>query len=507
MTKRSYTDVEVKAGVFLAFCLALFVGMLMLYGKIPRLWRARQEVHAIFSSVAALKPDAVVLFNGVDVGRVRSMQILHMDRAALGRLAPLTRRDLDFLPLSEIQRKKLRLVADYEFDAKVKETLQDKTMIHLTLEVLQEGQFKRYRMDDTLRISATLLGDTSIEIISGSGRPLEPSDPVLLLGHSGDFFANLSRSMDQVKEVLSTVTDVVGAEERGSFKRAAGRLTLILDGVDRMGTLASKRAEASTKKLDGLDESASKNLNAFGQLFQRAQPDAKRLFTRMDDARADLEKRYADVMTEMDQAEAEIKALMRGATEDISKSYATAAPDIEQMQAHFQVLSTRADRLTARLESLYYRAGRLYEQSLPEFARATAALKDGFKSLTGPELRYIRERIGEIIGKKDKGENEYYTALETFRSLTRSARGPRYVIAELGELQTMIRNPAPASQAVTQPQVEAVLVKLLKLQAGLDVLRDAAAEAMLPPFTGNAKQGTVGPFRRKRAGWAVYPVK
>ena len=506
MSKSTYTDVEVKAGVFLAFCLALFVGMLMLFGKIPRLWRERQEVHAIFSSVAALKPGAVVLFNGVDVGRVRSMQILHMDRTALAHLTTLTRSDLDFLPLSDVQCKKLRLVPDYEFDAQVKDALLDKTMIHLTLEVLQEGQFKRYRLDDAICISATLLGDTSIEIISGSGRPLDPSNPVLLLGHSGDFFAKLSRSMDQVKEVLSTMTDVVGTEERSSFKRAAGRLSHVLDGVDRMGTLASKRAEASAQKLDGLDESASKNLNAFGQLFQRALPDSKRLFSRMGAARTDLEKRYSDVLTEMDQAAAEVKALVRGVTDDIRVSYDAAAPDIEQMQAHFRVLSTRADRLTAKLDSLYYRSGRLYEQSLPEFTRAVAALKSGFKPLSGLK-QYMLENLGKIMGKGDKGEHEYYTALETFRSLTRSARGPRYASTELGELQTLVHNPGTPDQGVTQAQIEATLVRLLQVQVGLDVLRNAAAEALLPPFTGNAKNGSVGPFRRKRAGRAVYPVK
>ncbi|MCW8131282.1 MAG: MCE family protein, partial [Planctomycetota bacterium] len=123
MARREFSNVEVKAGVFLAFCLALFVGMLLLYGKIPRLWRVRQEVRAVFSSVASLKPDAAVLYNGVEVGRVKSMRILHLDKETADKLAPMTKRDLDFLPLGEGQRKKLRLAPDYEFDPKVREAL------------------------------------------------------------------------------------------------------------------------------------------------------------------------------------------------------------------------------------------------------------------------------------------------------------------------------------------------------------------------------------------------
>ena len=39
-----YSNAEVKAGVFLAFCLALFVAMLFIYGKVARVMRGRQEI-------------------------------------------------------------------------------------------------------------------------------------------------------------------------------------------------------------------------------------------------------------------------------------------------------------------------------------------------------------------------------------------------------------------------------------------------------------------------------
>lgn len=507
MARREYSHVEVKAGVFLAFCLALFVGMLLIYGKIPRLWGERGQIRAAFASVASLKPDAAVLYNGVEVGRVKSMKIVHLDRATTAQLAPMTKRDLDFLPVAEPLRKKLRLVPDYEFDAKVREALVDRTMIVLMLEVLSEGHFRRYRVDDTVRISATILGEAGLEIISGSGRPVEPGEDLFLVGHSGDFFANLARSMEQVKDVLGTVTDVVGAEERVSFKRAAGRLTPILDGIGRIGQVAGKRADATSRRFDHFDESSMKGMDAFNKLFGSLQPDSARLGGRFDAAREDVAKRVAEVVAELDKAEAEVKERAKTIIADAAWVQQESMPHVLEMQEHLRVLSLRADGLSTHLDNIYYRGGRVLERSQPEFARMAAAFKTGIKNLTGPELKYIREKIGEIIGKRDRGEHEYYTALETWRSLERSARGPREAVSELQDLRTFVHNPPTADRTVTRGELDALVLRLLALQGALDLLRDKAAEAMLPPFTGTANATGLGPYKRKRGGRAVYPVR
>ena len=40
------------------------------------------------------------------------------------------------------------------------------------------------------------MGDTSVEISSGSGDALDPKDNRLTLGRSGDFFTNLAKSVE-----------------------------------------------------------------------------------------------------------------------------------------------------------------------------------------------------------------------------------------------------------------------------------------------------------------------
>jgi ABC-type transporter Mla subunit MlaD len=70
-TETGYSSAEVKAGFFLALCLALFVAMLFIYGKVARAWRGKQEIAVVFTSVTSLRPDAPVRYNGVEVGRVK----------------------------------------------------------------------------------------------------------------------------------------------------------------------------------------------------------------------------------------------------------------------------------------------------------------------------------------------------------------------------------------------------------------------------------------------------
>src|SRR5579872_7393141 len=170
-----YSNAEVKAGVFLTICLALFVAMLFIYGKVARVWRGREEIDVVFTSVTSLRPDAPVRYNGVEVGRVKDIRILHLDDANIHRLPQFRPVDLDNLPLTDKEQKLLRssqLTPPESFQDAVAEKLKNRTMIRLTLEVLQEGDKNRYREDDTVNISTTLMGDTSVEITSGSGDPL-----------------------------------------------------------------------------------------------------------------------------------------------------------------------------------------------------------------------------------------------------------------------------------------------------------------------------------------------
>src|SRR3990172_9242826 len=101
------TTVEVKAGLFLTFCIGLFVAMLFVYGKLSRSWRGRQELRVLFTQVTNLRTDAQVLYNGLDVGKVKAVHIRRVGRELLDSLPVLTAADLENLPLAEEERTEL----------------------------------------------------------------------------------------------------------------------------------------------------------------------------------------------------------------------------------------------------------------------------------------------------------------------------------------------------------------------------------------------------------------
>lgn len=502
----TYSGVEVKAGLFLAFCAALFVGMLLLYGKVGRMWRERQDLHVLFSSIEALGPDAPVRLNGVDVGRVKTRAIVHLDEKTMEHLRKLTPSDLDFLPLDDEVRRKLRLVPDAEFDGACRASLQGKTMILLVLEVLQEGNWRRYRVDDTVHVRPSLMGNVHVDLVSGNGPPVDPTAPTLMLGHSGGFFSNLARSVDQVKDVLSTVTDVVGVEERRGFMRAAGRFDTILDGMDKASSLVETRGKATSAKLGSIDQSAGGGMDSLGRLFEVAAPDSRRLGETMTAAQEDLGKRFSDLMKEIDGTEEAMKDKSRAIRADVQEAIDASTPHIEGMKENFRVLASTVGGVSRKIGNITGTFGQLIEQSRPEFERIKTGLSNGGTNLAG--LRYVRERIDQILSNRDVGEHDYYTAMEIWDRMQRSARWPRDCGDTLGMIRTLLAGQAegPDVPLVAPADVQRVEQKLYPLALKLGHAAQTIGEAILPPFTGKsgpADERTDPPFKRKRS--ATYP--
>src|SRR5213079_322379 len=97
----------------------LLVALLFLYGDWSRVWRGRQEISVVFASVTALRPNAPVRYNGVEVGRVKDIRILHLKDTDLKRLPAMTLNDLDKLPLTDTERKTLKQAPSATFAAEL----------------------------------------------------------------------------------------------------------------------------------------------------------------------------------------------------------------------------------------------------------------------------------------------------------------------------------------------------------------------------------------------------
>lgn len=510
---QGYTSAEVKAGVFLTFCLALFVAMLFVYGKAARIWRGRQELKVVFTSVTSLRPDAPVRFNGVEVGRVRTIEILNLTEKNLARLpGPYTLRDLDNLPLTESEKIELRkkvvttsLVDDVlrqkkeeEFQQAVREKLADRTMIELTLEVLnprgKEDGAKRYRVDDQVRISTTLLGDTSVEIASGNGAAVDPNQDRLVLGISGDFFTNLGKSIEQVKEILASVSDVVGAQERESVRKALRRFDTITERIENVVNVADKRLPATWDKIDVLADSAKKDLDTIGETVSILQPQISRTLTTADESVKDLQKRLGDLADEARQAVVDVKGQVKPILEDVHYITGHSKDDFPLLVKNAKDLAARLKLSADKLDGVLATGDRLLQESYPDLRRLILAFRMGAENFK--EATDLIKRKPWLIINKPTGETAFEKPLDTARKLEEATKRFRELNTELQAIRRGMAPPAGAPQKTSSEQLKRLDFLIQELNILSDVIKDSADQT---------RKVVLPEFERKRGAFVEAP--
>jgi hypothetical protein len=494
-----YSSVEVKVGFFVGLCAALFVAMLVTYSKVAPVWRGRQEINVVFADVSSLRPDAPVRYNGVEVGRVKWVRMVHLDKKNMDRLPKLARNDLDNLPLrSEAVKKELREAREDDFDGKCRRELKDRTMIELCLEVLQEGDVKRYRLDDKIRIVSTVFGDAAVEIISGSGTVNTSNSGNLVLGVSGDFFSNLAKSMGDVKEILSNVTEVVGTQERRSFERATARFTRISDRADKIGDFADKRAEVTSNKMDTLSTDINKTMTKASDSLEKIEPQARKTFDNIRGRFNNAQDRISDADREITSMTVEFTNDAKTLRADITFTMEQSRPNFEAMKKNIRAVYDDFGGLSSRLDRMRDIAGRVVSQSEPDLERMRSAMSNSLVNLkrTG---QAAMENKDLMISNKDLGEYEYNTAVDISRKLAAATRRIREAGAEVDEsaravsaISFKVEAGAPLLANPITPlltRTSRVLDQMYAMRTPLEDVYHLAETKMLPEF------------ERKRTSW------
>ena len=490
-----YTSAEVKAGLFLTFSLGIFMAMLFVYGKAARIWKGRQDLKVVFTTVTSLRPDAPVRYNGVEVGRVKAIQIKNLSADYIQKLpAPFGARDLDNLPLTDAERAGLRAMLagkagvaeaaqpkrEEEFQKALLEKLADRTMIELTLDVLPPGKdegAKRYRMDDHVRISTSLLGDTFVEIASGNGDAIDPSKERLVLGISGDFFTNLGKSIEQVKEILSQVSDVVGSDERESVRKALRRFDTITERIENIVNVADKRLPATWDRVDLLADSAKKDLDAIGETVTGLQPQITRTLATADEAVKDLQKRLGDLADEARQAVVDVKGQVKPILEDVHYITGHSKDDFPLLVKNAKDLAARLKQSADKLDGVLSTGDRLLQESYPDLRRLILAFRMGAENFE--EATNLIKRKPWLMLNKPKEESAFTEAQETVQKLERATRGFRDLT---NELQALRRNlPAQPNQAQLE-RLDFLIQELDILSETLKFAGDVSHKQVLPPF-------------------------
>jgi len=500
-----YSGAEVKAGVFLTFCIGMFVAMLFIYGKASRLWKGHSEISVCFTSVTSLRPDAPVRLNGVEVGRVRAIEIVPMTQERLKLFPPFKLQDIDNLPLTDRERADLRkmnapppeatadmrLKFDQTLDLAVREKIAERTMIKLVLEVQGskggESEGKLYRVDDQIRIATTLLGDTSVEIASGNGDPNDGQER-LLLGVSGDFFTSLQKSIEQVKEILHNVSEVVGQDERKSIQSALKRFDSITKKIESVVDLAAKRLPATWDKVDVLADSAREDLDGIGKTITGLQPQIMKTLTSADEAIKELQKRLVELSDEAKSTIVEVRGQVKPILEDIHYITANSKDDFPVLIKNAKDLASRLKLSADKLDGVLATGDRLLQESYPDLRRLILAFRMGAENFE--EATSLIKRKPWLVMNKPKEDGGFENANAMAGKLDHAMKSFR----ELNMQLQAVRRNMPAN--ATKQQTERVDFLVQELSVLLDTL-EFAGESM--------KKDVLPPFERKKGSFLQVP--
>ncbi|HLX62028.1 MAG TPA: MlaD family protein [Planctomycetota bacterium] len=474
MANSGYAHSEVKAGCFITLCIALLVGMMFMYSDWSRRYKGSQEISVAFASVTALRPNAPVRYNGVEVGRVKEIRILHLKEGDLKRLPSLTAGELDKLPLTDTERKQLRAMPAAAFSSELEKILLKRTMINLILEVINEHDTKRFREDDDIRINTTLMGDTSVEIASGSGEPL--AENRMVLGRSGDFFTNLARSVEQVKEILSSVSDVVGKDERESVRKALRRFDTITERLEKIVTVVDDRLPKTWDRVDKLADGAQSNFTRIGDAVVGVEPDVKKTLHAATDAVTDLRDRVGKLADEAKDAVREIKNDVKPVFQDLTYITSKSKDDVPAMVKNARDLAARFQGSAGELDKVLAAGERMIQESYPDVRRLVLALRLGAENFE--EGTNLLKRKPWLIYNPAKEDPTVVAAQKNARDLEIATKRFNELSTELQAVRrNMDRTPKEKLD-----RIDYIVQELNILAETLKYAGDATRRDVLTPF-------------------------
>ncbi|HLX62026.1 MAG TPA: hypothetical protein VKX17_12160 [Planctomycetota bacterium] len=289
--KRRGANAILVAGLFATFCAALFTGMFFLYGKLGRTWRGVAEMRVLFAQVKSLRAGAPIRYDGMELGRVKDVRVVHADAALLKDLPPFKKHDLLNLPLSEPEREKLNRVPDEEVDASARKTIDGRVMVLATLDVLLEQDERRFRDDDTYFVAASSLGDSSVEMVTGSGKPIVPQPGMIVLGVNADLISDIGKNMAQIQDAMESIADIIGGEaNKGMVQTQIRNFEGFTGTVDAQVASIEKKVPEVWDGIDTRAKQSEENMNDIVNKILALRPDIDKAMSRTNDAILSMRK-------------------------------------------------------------------------------------------------------------------------------------------------------------------------------------------------------------------------
>jgi uncharacterized phage infection (PIP) family protein YhgE len=291
-----------------------------------------------------------------------------------------------------------------------------------------------------------------------------------------------------VKDILSSVTDVVGAPERRSFERAQARFSPINKQLDEIAALATRRSDATMQRVDGLTTQIKTTMADLSAFPDKVRPQAQEAADHIQAGFTALQDRFKEAEAEFRAASEEISNGVKPVRDDVKSAVDRAKPDFDDMQSKFRLVYDLLGGLSGKTENARDTAGMAYSESEDDLARTMTALKNSLSNLD-----YTKQAANEnkdlMISTHDVGEYEYATALDAHRQMTMAARRIREAGAQLMETAQLAARRSPQDAPPVLPQAAAANERLAAMRRPVDDVQRRVEDIMLLPF------------ERKKSAW------
>lgn len=484
-----YSGKEIGIGVLIV---ALTGGLLFAgfkYAHLERFWKKRQEIFVVFAGVGGLTFDAPVRYNGIEVGRVKSMEPIHFDDKKINdHLRVLAKSDLNNLPIRDDNLKhELRNLPKGELDKAVREKLKNTTMIKVGLEVLSEDDPIRYRIDDEVRIVKSIFGDTAIEMSSGSGLVHEDPRKQFLLGNAGNFFTNILMSMGEMKEIADQVTTVFGDKERESISKFESRFTPINKRIDALSKDATKRIAGTTEKFSQATKSTKAQLDKIRESLESLEPSAQKATNSIQGALKEIKAESEAAEVEFTSAKQEITKEYKATMDALQQPYDQVRQGLNDASGDFLAAKATMERAPARIDTAMDPLGSIPDQSEEDMERFAKALP---RIITNLKIAgYVaKENKDLMLGNRDVGEYAAQSALDIHHRLGSITRRITQASGDAVDAALSVQSDMLADPVIERARATAKTLD--ELRAPIEDLRDMTDRIFVKPWT-----------ERKRASW------
>ena len=108
-----YTANDIKIGLLVTISIVLLTALIAVTTDVGKYFRQKKTVNVLFKNVVGLQANSPVNYSGVEVGRVKSVSVVTLDRQIVSRLPAIPPEVIYELPISDRDvLEKLRAVRE-----------------------------------------------------------------------------------------------------------------------------------------------------------------------------------------------------------------------------------------------------------------------------------------------------------------------------------------------------------------------------------------------------------